>query len=311
VAVTSWAYRDTQFVPFDEITVGIGTHAFSYGTSVFEGLRAYWDAATGRLLLFRPEEHFARLRCSAGLFGMWLPHSVEELCEITSDLLLRNDAHENVYVRPVLFKSSPGIGLWRAGLEDSFVIYQVPMGDYHAGSGIRCCVSSWRRAEGNAAPARAKVGGIYAAMALARYEAMSLGFDEAITLTAAGHVAEGTAENIFLAFGRTIVTPDLGQDVLAGITRASIIELMRAELGLEVVERSVNRSELYFADEVFMCGTAAEVTPVLEIDGRVVGDGGMGTTARQVRDLYLGAVHGELPEYLRWCRPVGVGVEAP
>ena len=218
--------------------------------------------------MFRAAEHFARLHSSAGLFGMNLPHTMDELCDITADLLARNGARENAYIRPVLFKSSPGIGLWREGLQDSFVIYQVPMGDYHEASGIRCCVSSWRRADGNAAPARAKVGGIYAAMALARNEAMSLGFDEAITLTANGRVAEGTAENIFLAFDGQVVTPGLGEDLLGGITRASIIELLRKELGLEVVERSVNRSELYFANEVFMCGTAAEVTPVLEIDGR-------------------------------------------
>ena len=308
--MTGLAFRDGVFLPFDEITIGIGTHAFSYGTSVFEGMRAYWDATAERLVVFRPQDHFARLHCSARLFGMRLPHTSEELCEITADLLLRNGARENVYIRPVLFKCDSGIGLWRDGLEDSFVIYQAPMGDYHAGSGIRCCVSSWRRADGNAAPARAKVGGIYAAMALARYEAISLGFDEAITLTANGHVAEGTAENIFLVFGDKIVTPDLGQDLLAGITRASIIELMRSELGLEVIERSVNRSELYFADEVFMCGTAAEVTSVLEIDGRTVGDGGMGATARAVRDLYLEVVHGRLPQYQHWCRPVSAKVEA-
>jgi branched-chain amino acid aminotransferase len=306
VAVTGLAFRDGRFLPFDDITIGIGTHAFNYGTSVFEGMRAYWNDASEQLLMFRPEEHFARLHCSARLFGMHLPHTVEELCDITSELLVRNGERQNTYIRPVLFKSSPGIGLWRDGLDDSFVIYQLPMGDYHAGTGIRCCVSSWRRAEGNAAPARAKVGGIYAAMALARYEAMSLGFDEAITLTANGRVAEGTAENIFLVFGDEVVTPDLGEDLLAGITRATIIELMRSDLGLRVTERSVNRSELYFADEVFMCGTAAEVTPVLEIDGRTIGDGGMGVTAKVVRDLYLDVVGGRREKYLPWCRPARV-----
>jgi branched-chain amino acid aminotransferase len=311
VAVSGLAYWDGRFVPFDDITVGIGTHAFSYGTSVFEGIRAYWSARSAQLLLFRPEEHFSRLRSAARMFGMSLPCPMDELCELAVDLLARNDSQENVYVRPVLFKSSSGIGLWRDGLEDSFVIYQVPMGDYHTSSGIRCCVSSWRRPEGNAAPARAKIGGIYAAMALARYEAMSLGYDEAITLTADGHVAEGTAENIFVVSGDTVVTPDLGQDVLGGITRASIIELMRTELGLDVVERSVNRSELYFADEVFLCGTAAEVTPVLEIDGRPIGDGAQGQTTGLVRDLYLLAVHGELPRYLSWCRAVGQEVKTP
>lgn len=302
--MTGLAYWDGEFVPFEDITVGIDTHGFSYGTSVFEGVRAYWDSTSDRLLVFRPQEHFKRLQSSATLFGMRLPHSVSELCDITAELLARNGWRENTYVRPLLFKSSPGVGLWREGLEDSFVIYQAPMGDYHASAGVRCCISSWRRAEGNVFPSRAKVGGAYAGLALARHEAMVLGFDEAITLTASGSVAEGTAENIFLVFGDDVVTPDLGQDLLGGITRASLIELMRSELGLSVTERSVNRSELYFADEIFLCGTAAEVTPVLEIDGRPICGGKAGEITGRVRTLYLDVVRGSHPAYLRWCHPV-------
>ncbi len=304
------AYKDGEFVPFDDISVGIDTHAFSYGTSVFEGIRAYWDSATERLLVFRPKDHYRRLRSSARLFGMRLPHTDDELCDLTAELLVRNDRHENTYIRPVLFKSSHGIGLWRDGLEDSLVIYQAPMGDYHAADGIRCCISSWRRAEGNAAPSRAKVGGAYAFLALARHEAMVLGFDEAIMLTANGCVAEGTAENIFLIFGEQIVTPDLGQDLLGGITRASLIELMRSELGLTVTERAVNRSELYFADEVFLCGTAAEVTPVLEIDGHAIGGGESGEVTRRVLSLYQDIVHAGRRARAGWCLPVPLGVKA-
>lgn len=306
--MSGFAYRDGEFLPFEDIQIGIGTHAFSYGTSVFEGMRAYWDDSSARLAMFRPEDHFKRLQSSAALFGMRLPHSVNELCDITAEMLQRNAWRENTYIRPVAFKSSPGIGLWREGLEDSLVIYQTPMGDYHAGSGVRCCVSSWRRAEGNAAPARAKVGGCYAGLALARYEAMSLGFDEAITLTVNGRVAEGTAENVFLVSNGAIVTPDLGEDLLGGITRASLIELLQAELGLTVTERSVNRSELYFADEIFLCGTAAEVTPVLEIDGRMIGDGDIGPMTRRIRELYLDVVRGRHPGYQRWCQFISLGV---
>jgi branched-chain amino acid aminotransferase len=310
LAVTVVAFRDGEFSPLNEMTVGIGTHALHYGTNVFEGIRAYWNADASDLFVFRPREHYARLHVSAGFFGMRLPHTVDDLCAITAELLVRNGVQEDTYIRPLLFKSSDGIGVWRSGLEDSFVIFSVPMDKYIADGGIRCCVSSWRRPDGNTAPARAKVGGIYAAMALARRDAMANGFDEAITLTANGSVAEGTAENIFLVIDGRLVTPGCGGDLLAGITRASVIELAISELGLEVVERSVNRSELYCADELFLCGTAAEVTPVLEIDGWVVGDGQIGSMTKAIRDLYSDVVHGKSERYLGWCRPVYAGAVA-
>lgn len=298
------AFRDGEFAPFEDMSIGIGTHAFHYGTSVFEGIRAYWSPEGRQLYVFRPEDHYERLLSSARFFAMELPYSVDDLCAVTVDLLSRSRAQQDVYVRPILFKSSAGIGLWRDGLEDSFVIFHVPMGEYIAGEGVRCCVSSWRRTEGNAAPARAKIGGLYAAMSLARLEAMRLGFDEAITLTASGRVAEGTAENIFLVVDGKLVTPARGEDLLAGITRSSVIQLAGAELGIDVVERSVNRSELYFAEEVFLCGTAAEVTAVLEIDGRPIADGKAGEVTRAVRDLYLDVAHGNRAAYANWCRPV-------
>jgi branched-chain amino acid aminotransferase len=286
------------------MSVGIQTHALHYGTNVFEGIRAYWNADAGELLVFRPEEHYRRLHTSARFYGMKLPYTVDDLCVITTDLLARNGVREDAYIRPLLFKSSEGIGLWRSDLEDSFVIFNVPMGKYIADGGIRCCISSWRRLDGNAAPVRAKIGGVYAAMALARRDAMVGGFDEAITLTANGTVAEGSAENIFLVSDGKLVTPGRGEDMLAGITRASIIELASAELGLEVVERTVNRSDLYSADELFLCGTAAEVTPVFEVDGYAVGGGQIGAVTTAVRDLYLDVVHGKQERYLHWCRPV-------
>jgi branched-chain amino acid aminotransferase len=300
----STAFQDGTFRPLDEVNVHISTHAFSYGTSVFEGIRAYWDEESQRLLVFRPREHLERLAASARLFGMKLELGVEEICAAIVELLRRDGVRQNTYVRPVLFKSSRGVGLWRHDLEDSLVIYHQPMADYHPGCGVRCCISSWRRADGNSAPVRAKIGGMYAALALARHEATVMGYDEAITLTAGGHVAEATAENIFLVVGGQLVTPDLGSDLLAGITRATLIDLAHSSLRIDVIERPVNRSELYTADEVLLCGTAAEVTPVLEIDGHVVGTGRPGKTSMLLRRLYLEAATGRRAERLGWCLQV-------
>jgi branched-chain amino acid aminotransferase len=298
------AFLDGGYVPLNDVTVGITSHAFNYGTNVFEGLRAYWDADAAELNLFRADRHYVRLHHSARFYDMELPYSVEELCQITRRLLSRDAVRQDVYIRPLLFKSSEGIGLWREGLEDSFAIFYVPMGKYITDGGIRCCVSPWRRPDGNVAPARAKIGGMYAPMALARHEAMAHGFDEALMLTADGKVAEGTGENIFLAQDGVLVTPAPGEDLLAGITRACLIELATEELGIAVVERSVNRSELYTSDEIFLCGTAAEVTPVLEIDHRAIGDGGIGPLSAAVRDLYAGVVRGRNDAYVKWCLPV-------
>jgi branched-chain amino acid aminotransferase len=301
---TRVAFKDGGFLPYEQLAVGIATHALHYGTNVFEGMRAYWNAEAEQLFVFRPEDHYARLRVSARFYGMALPDSLEDLCSITVDLLRRNSVVEDVYIRPIFFISSEGIGLWRADLEDSLVIFHTPMGKYIAEGGIRCCISPWRRLPGATAPTRAKIGGVYACMALVRRQAMEAGYDEAITLTVDGKVAEGSAENIFLVIDGKLVTPSLGGDVLAGITRASIIELASRELGLPTVERDVNPSELAFADEVFLCGTAAEITPVVEIDGRRVGDGEVGPVSASIADLYGRVVRGGLDRYTGWCAPV-------
>jgi branched-chain amino acid aminotransferase len=303
-AVAVSAFRNGEFVPLDEVTVSVQSHAFQYGTSVFEGIRGYWDAAASELLLFRPDRHYTRLHRSAGFYGMTLPYSVDDLSRITAELLVRDGVREDAYIRPVVFKDTNAIGVWRRDLTDSFVVFHVPMGRYLADEAIRCCVSTWRRPDGNAAPVRAKIGGLYATMALSRYEAMLQGFDEAITLTADGHVAEGTGENIFLVQDGRLVTPSAGEDLLAGITRECIIELAESEFGLDVVERSVNRSELYVSDEIFLVGTAAEVTPVAEVDRRVVGDGQTGPVTAALRDIYSQVVHGRVAKYRHWSYPV-------
>ena len=302
--MTALAFRDGELLPYADVNVGIGTHALHYGTSVFEGLRGYWNADRSELYLLRAQDHFARLLASARFFGMTLPYSVEELCEIARDLLVRSGVRHDAYVRPILFICSEGIGLWRQDLRESFVMFHAPMGKYIGEGGIRCCVSTWRRPHGSTAPTRAKIGGVYASLALARREAMQAGFDEAIILTVDGRVAEGSAENIFLVIDGKLVTPSLGGDILAGITRASIIEVAERELGMLAVERDVNPSELAFAAEVFLTGTAAEVTPVIEIDRRAVGDGVPGPVTQRLAAVYDEVVHGAREEYASWLMPV-------
>ena len=302
--MTALAFRDGELLPYADVNVGIGTHALHYGTSVFEGLRGYWNADRSELYLLRAQDHFARLLASARFFGMTLPYAVEELCEIARDLLVRSGVRHDAYVRPILFICSEGIGLWRQDLRESFVMFHAPMGKYIGEGGIRCCVSTWRRPHGSTAPTRAKIGGVYASLALARREAMQAGFDEAIILTVDGRVAEGSAENIFLVIDGKLVTPSLGGDILAGITRASIIEVAERELGMLAVERDVNPSELAFAAEVFLTGTAAEVTPVIEIDRRAVGDGVPGPVTQRLAAVYDEVVHGAREEYASWLLPV-------
>jgi len=233
------AFRDGDFFPLSEMTVDIAAHAPHDGTSVVDGLRAYCNAEAEELYLFRAE-HYTRLRVATGMCGVEQPHFLGHLCIIDADLPVRNGAREDAYVRPLPFNSSEGLSLWHAGLEDSLVIFRLPMGS----GGVRCCVSLWRRPDGNTAPAPAKIGGIYAAMALALHEAMSLGLDEPLTLTVDGKVAGGTGENIFLLMYDKLVAPARGEDLLVDITRVGVVEPATSVLGMDAAEHSVNRNEL-------------------------------------------------------------------
>ena len=298
------AYRDGKLSSLDDLSVSIRTHALQYGTGVFEGIRAYWNSTKEQLLVFRAPEHYTRLVASARMLHMKTGLTVEQLCAATVDLLARNQVREDAYIRPMVFKSSEAIGLWHDGMSDSLVIFHVPFGRYMKAGGVTGCVSSWRRPDGNSLPARAKIAGSYAQSAVARAQALADGYDEAILLSTGGHVAEGCGENIFLVCGGKLVTPSAGEDLLAGITRDSLVTLAASELGLQVVERAVNRSELYVAEEVFLCGTAAEITPVVAIDGHGVGTGAIGPVTGALVDIYSGVVHGERPEYADWCLEV-------
>ncbi|HEX9311500.1 MAG TPA: branched-chain amino acid transaminase, partial [Actinomycetota bacterium] len=288
------AYMDGRYLPFEEAKVSIATHAFNYGTGCFEGIRGYWNAERGEIFVVRLLEHFRRMARSAHMLRIALPKSPEELAEIGLELIRRGDYREDVYIRPIAYKASPVIKVGLIGLEDAFCCYTAPMGAYHdIEKGLAVTVSGWRRIDDNVIPARGKVTGGYVNAALAIADAQQGGYDEAILLTSDGHVSEGSSCNIFLAMEGALVTPAVTDDILVGITRSAIIELART-LGLETVERKVDRTELFVADEIFLVGTGVQVAPVTSVDGRTVGHGKIGEITRSIQDLYLSAVHGEV-----------------
>lgn len=300
----SWVFFNGKVVRYSEAKVGLLTHGLNYGTGCFEGIRAYWNEQHEQLFVVRMPEHYERLRQSAHTLQMSLGWSTQELCAITSELLRKNGYHENSYVRPIVFKSAEEIGVKLHDVPDSIGIVTAPVGPYVSTEGIRCMISSWRRIDDTMAPARTKCTGIYVNSALAKSEALQGGFDEAILLTHDGHVCEGSGENIFIVRHGELITPPLTDNILEGITRASIIHLVREELGLDVVERSVDRTELYIADEVFLCGTGAQVAPVVEVDRRRIGDGEPGPISMRIQDLYLEVMTGRSAKYEEWLTPI-------
>jgi len=300
----SWVYFNGKVCQYQDVHLGLMTHALHYGTGVFEGIRAYWSAETSQLYAFRMAEHFKRMSDNAKILRMKLPVPIEQLCEITVELLRKNAWQEDVYVRPIVFKGDEVIGVRLHDLKDSFGIYTAAMGNYVELGGLRCMVSSWRRIDDNAAPARAKITGIYVNGALAKSEALENGYDEAIFLNQDGHVCEGSAENIFIVRDGAFITPPETENILEGITRETLIELVEKEMGKKVVQRRIDRSELYIAEEVFFCGTGAQVAPVVEIDRRMIGDGKTGPMTAQLQKLYLDICKGAAPKYSAWLTPI-------
>lgn len=297
-------YLNGEFIPADQARVGILTHAMSYGTGCFEGIRGYWNPDAQETYLFRLREHFERLHGSARILQITIPHTVDELMAIAVELVRRNGLRENCYIKPLAYKADETIGVKLNGLTDNFYMLTVPMGDYVSTEGLHTCVSSWRRVDDNMIPARAKVTGAYMNSALAKTEALQNGFDEAIMLTSEGHVSEGSAENIFLLVNNELVTPPPSENILLGVTRDTVMQIARRELDRAVRERVIDRTELYVAQEIFLCGTGAQLAPVVSVDHRPVGSGQVGPISSAVQRLYGEIVRGRRPEYMDWCMPV-------
>jgi len=300
----SYAYFHKQFVPLSEAKIGIMTHCLHYGTAIFEGIRGNWNSQQKQIYLFRLKEHYQRLFDGCRLLQIDLPYTIDELCQITAEVVTRCGFQEDIYVRPLAYKSSESLGVRLNDLDNDFLVFAIPWGPYLDIDKARCVVSSWRRPDDNVIPPQAKITGLYINNALAKTEAISNGFDEAIMLTSDGYVSEGSGENIFLVIDGKLVTPASYSSILTGITRNTVIEMAQSELGIETVERQIDRSELYSAEECFFTGTAAHITPIGEIDHRQIGSGEPGEITKRLQQIYFEVIKGNNPKYLDWCTPV-------
>jgi branched-chain amino acid aminotransferase len=299
--MAGYAFFHKQFVPLSEAKIGVLTHALHYGTACFEGIRGNWDSRRKRFCLFRLQDHYKRMLGGCRILKMQLPYSIDKLCQLTGELVKKSGYQEDVYIRPLAYKSSEALGVRLHNLEHDFLIVVTTLPPYlDQENGVRCCVSSWCRVDDTMIPPRGKICGSYVNSALAKTEALDNGFDEAILLTHDGHVSEGSGENIFLVLGGQLITPPASDNILMGLTRDTVMKLAKNELGVDTIERQVGRSELYEADECFLTGTAANVTPILEIDHRPIGNGRIGNVTAKLQKLFAEVMAGRNAKYSEW-----------
>ena len=300
-----YAYFQGKIVPYSEAKVSVLTHALNYGTAAFGGVRAYWNEQDQQLYLFRPHDHYRRLLNSARLLCMQFDHTPESLTQITIELLRAEGQRCDVYIRPLVYKADEIIGVRLHDLHDEISIVAVPFNRYVANdTNAHVTISSWRRVDDNIIPARGKISGSYANSAFIKTDAVRAGFDEALVLSQDGHISEGSAENIFMVRDGVLITPSVTENILEGITRRTVIELAGQELGLRVQERPIDRTEVYLCDELFLTGTAAQVTAVTKVDHRPIGSGQMGPITAQLRTLFDEVVRCCQSKYRHWNLPV-------
>jgi branched-chain amino acid aminotransferase len=301
VDLSKHAFFEGKIVPLSDAKISIATHGFLYGTAVFGGMRGYWNEEKKRLFVFRPYDHFRRLLHSSRMMAMQTQYDEESLIQLTLDLLRTDNWQQDIYLRPTFYKSDLGIGVKLHDLKDEFCMFVVEYQPYVKNdTNAHATISSWRRIDDNVIPARGKVAGAYANSALIKTDANRSGFDEALVLDNNGHISEGSAMNIFMVRDGVLVTPPVTDNILEGITRRSVMELAHKELGMEVVERSIDRTEVYIAEEMFMTGTAAQIVAVTKIDHRAVGAGVMGPVTTKLRTTYEDILRGKNKKYEHW-----------
>jgi len=294
-------FFEGKVVPFEDAKVSVATHAFNYGTAVFGGIRGYWNDEKKKLYIFRPFDHYRRLLNSGRMMNMHIPYDEESLIQLTLDLVRQEDWQTDIYIRPLIYKADLGIGVRLHDLKDELTIFTMPFKQYVKNdTDAHVTVSSWRRLDDNMIPARGKVSGAYANSALIKTDANRAGFDEALVLNQNGHISEGSAMNIFMVRNDTVLTPPVTDNILEGITRKTAMELVQNELGLPVMERSIDRTELYICDEMFMTGSAAQIVAITKVDYRPVGNGKMGPVAGKLREIFSDVVHAKNPKYAHW-----------
>jgi branched-chain amino acid aminotransferase len=304
-AQPKYAFFEGKIVPIDEAKVSVMTHGLHYGTGVFGGVRAYWNADEEQLFIFRAADHFERFIQSASLIRMNIPYSVGQLTDILTELLCTEGYRENCYIRPLGYKSTEGIGVRLHDIDDAFTMFAFPFGSYIPNeAGAHVGFSSWTRVSDNAIPPRGKIAGSYANAALIKSDAVLAGYDEALVLNSDGHVSEASAANVFIVRKGVVITPPVQADVLEGITRRTLMQLMQDDMGLQVVERDIDRTEIFIADEVFLCGTGVQVASVTRVEHRQIGSGQMGGITTALRDRFFDVVSGRDPKYRAWLTPV-------
>jgi branched-chain amino acid aminotransferase len=300
-----YAYFNGSIIPYDDAKIGVLNHTFNYGTGAFAGVRGYWNQQDEELYLFRTKDHFKRLLNSAKLLRMEFDLSPDDLTRVTIELLQKEGLRQDVYIRPLIYFSDETIGVRLHDLDPAITMAAIPFDKYVSNDeSAHVTISSWRRVDDNMVPARGKITGAYINTALIKTDAKKAGFDEALVLNMDGHLSEGSAMNFFMMRDGALITSPVTDNILEGITRRTIMELAREELGLEVVERSVDRTEIYLCDELILTGTAAQVTAATQVDHRKIGDGKLGPVAAQLRQLYDDVVRGKMEKYRHWNTPV-------
>ena len=302
-----YAFFEGQIVPIERAQVSITTHAFNYGTGAFGGLRGYWNADERQMYVFRPLDHFERLLNSASLLRMAFDYTPADLTRILLELLNAEGFDENCYIRPLVYKSEKRLGVTLLNLACEFAMFAQPSGNFvvrNDDEGLHVCVSGWRRLDDNAIPARGKIVGAYVNSCLIKSDAQLVGYDDALVLDQEGHISEFSGANVFIIRKGQVITPPITANILEGITRNTAITLLRDTRGMEVIERPIDRTEAYLAEEMFMCGTGAQIAGVSRIEHRQIGIGRVGPVTAQLRALFAEVVTGRVPEYHDWLMPV-------
>ena len=301
----NFVFHNGRIVPYSEVKFGVRTHALNYGTAVFGGLRAYWNEDEKQLFVFRPRDHFRRFLQSAKLLCMEPQTNGDNLLKGLVELIRTEGHEEDLYIRPLAFYSDEIIGVRLHDLTAEVSIVVMPFGAYNKNEeNMHVTVSSWRRVDDNSLPARGKIAGAYVNSAFVKTDAVRAGFDEAIVLNADGHISEGSAANFFMLRNGVLATPPITANVLEGITRRTVMRLVRDEFKIEVQEREIDRTELYLADEAFYCGTGAQISAITAVDHRPIGTGKLGDVTSRLRKIYFDVVRGKVAKYRDWCHPV-------
>jgi branched-chain amino acid aminotransferase len=303
---TKWAFMNGKIIAIEDANVNIRTAAFQYGTGIFEGIRAYWNKERKKMYIFRAREHYERMINSAKIIAMDIPYSIDELVNATVELLKKENFTENTYIRPNAFYSSCRLLDKLDSDKYGFSIYTLPLGDFQdLDKGLRVIVSSWASAQDNSISPRGKICGRYVNISLVLLEAKKLGFDDAIILTGSDqHVSEGAGQNIVIFRKGKFITPPPYENILEGVTLDSVSTIITEEMDMEIVERPIDRTELYQSDEIFYCGTGVQIPPIVSVDNRAIGNGKPGNYTRKIQKIFFDIVHGKNEKYMQWLTEV-------